>query len=614
MQQFSSRMQRLASVTLLSLVWLFVGQGMVARAQWVSSTNIADLYPLIGFNPRATNCGLLLQVNDIHMSFNPVQLSPVVHPNNPFLADYWSGGPHTRMTLAAEFLQMLNAMDPQPDAMVVVGDLAIEHPVAFGAAPKPEYGIPELIAARDELAKLTNFPVYIVPGNHDGDATEIENAQAFNSIFTNTPRFTNFVVAGLPVLAMHGHNGGYLDREQVEWLASFRSQLDHNRPVVLAVHQPPLSEPNIARDFLWFLKPWTAPVYLMSGHTHSRLREAYPFGRTELYNMVCPAFIGSWAWGQWHTPQPYDPEAPGFFVWCITNGTVAGVLSGFIPIPATNHVANSHPWLTNSMYYLFDTAVQPALASPPYHSWTNMLFHVEEGYFDRAEYELQVLPDRHTDAYVLRCYVHTYRCRLPVERYPMATHALMQCTIDAGVQFSFSQDATNWTFVPMERYFEAVASVPIPPSMRQGPLYFRMTRPDLNGFVYGFGLLTTNAQPAITDWLAKHAGDSYFNKDDPLPRTGVPAWITYILGIDAWHPDEFRAQPGWPQGGGWPSRINGVLRFGMRTNLTYTIDLSSALEGPWQPATGLTLGPAQQGWREVTSSNDPALFYRIQAR
>jgi hypothetical protein len=159
-----------------------------------------------------------------------------------------------------------------------------------------------------------------------------------------------------------------------------------------------------------------------------------------------------------------------------------------------------------------------------------------------------------------------------------------------------------------------VASVPIPPAFHVGPLYFRMTRPDPNGFVVGFGLLTTNAASEFSDWLGKHVGESHFKMNDLLPRTGVPAWVSYMLGIDSWHPDGLREQAGMPWGGGWPSRSNGVLRFGIRTNLTYVMDQAASLSGPWSPVSNIIPVLDQQGWREITTSNEPSMLYRIRAR
>src|ERR1700744_5365800 len=82
----------------VGILFLFLSS-VSARGQ---STNIADLYRQIGFNPSATNCGVLVQATDIHMAADSSLLAQGMIVTN----------------LDPRLVSMINGISPRPTAMI----------------------------------------------------------------------------------------------------------------------------------------------------------------------------------------------------------------------------------------------------------------------------------------------------------------------------------------------------------------------------------------------------------------------------------------------------------------------------------------------------------------
>jgi predicted MPP superfamily phosphohydrolase len=416
----------------------FLASAVAANAQ-VWSTNISDVYAHLKFNPSATNCGTLVQISDIHISLDPVQLYLGIVTN-----------------LDERLVRMIDQMNPQPSAMIVTGDLSVSGAIAFGNGPSMPNASNELVYAKLALSRYTNFPLYIVPGNHDNPAIEVTNSALFNSVFTNWPRYTNFSVAGMPVVALAGHGGGWLDPEEVAWLGKKQQEFDHSKPVIVAVHQPVMSAlggdaRETKRQITWFLRPWTAPTYTMTGHAHMRAADEYSLGSTTVTEYVCPSGQN----GLWPTINPMAPGACGFNVWCITNGQLAGVIVGV---------------LTNQTYYFWDVTKHGVPVANLYEGTTNILFRAEEGHFDRAAYEMKYKGG--WDVTYWRSYAQIYTCRLPISRFTNATHAFFICDQTNATTFYLGHSTNSWGPIPILGYQNGIVSAFIPPALRSDPLYF----------------------------------------------------------------------------------------------------------------------------------------------
>jgi 3',5'-cyclic AMP phosphodiesterase CpdA len=558
----------------------FLLLALAVNAEFFSSTNISDVYAHLNFNPSATNCGTLVQVSDIHMCLNPLQLYTGVIVTN----------------LDGRLVKMINEITPQPTAMIVTGDLSISGATAFGDHAYQPEASNELVYARIALSRYTNFPLYIIPGNHDNPANEVTNSPTFNEVFTNWPRYTNFTVAGMPVVALAGHGGGWLDPEEVAWLGRKREELDHTKSVIFAVHQPVLpglvsDSRETKRQVTWFFRPWKAPVYTMAGHAHMRAADEFLFGSTTLTEYICPAAQN----GLVPTSNPLSPFACGFNVWCITNGRLAGVITGV---------------LTNQTYYFWDVNKRGTTIPYLYDGTTNIVFRAEEGHFDRAAYEMKYKGG--ADVTYWRSYVSTYTCRLPISKFTNATHAFFICDQTNATTFYLGHSTNSWGPVPILSYNNGVVAALIPPELRSDPLYFSVSNTTYQMFIGGFGLLTTNNLSDYEAWAGANLGDATISPQTVLPGGNLTAGDAYLFGLDPDHPSTDKNVQGYPAMGGWPYINRDLLRFSGKTNMQYSVWRSDALGGPWTKTTNKVTTLTTNGWSQYEITNKgPASFYRV---
>ncbi|KEA63416.1 3',5'-cyclic-nucleotide phosphodiesterase [Marinobacterium lacunae] len=129
-------------------------------------------------------------------------------------------------------LERLNALVPQPDVVVITGDL-----VDFGRAD-------EYACLKEALSEL-DMPYYLVPGNHD-------NRQAMRAAFPELdhlhqqPEFVQWCIEDYPVRmigldsTVPGAPHGELCAERLAWLESTLSQRP-NVPTLVMLHHPPFA-------------------------------------------------------------------------------------------------------------------------------------------------------------------------------------------------------------------------------------------------------------------------------------------------------------------------------------------------------------------------------------
>ncbi len=96
----------------------------------------------LNFNPLATNCGVLLQISDIHIALDSTELF----------------GGNIVTNIDVRLSAMVKAIAPQPTAMIVTGDLCVAGAVAFGYPEIEPRSMNELILAKATLKQFTNFP------------------------------------------------------------------------------------------------------------------------------------------------------------------------------------------------------------------------------------------------------------------------------------------------------------------------------------------------------------------------------------------------------------------------------------------------------------------------
>ncbi len=156
---------------------------------------------------------LLVQMSDLHVLAPGRQLSGIVDTGR----------------LLAEAVAAVRALDPQPDAILLSGDL-----VDTGQAEEYQH-------LRQLLAPL-NLPVYVIPGNHDAIAN-LRDAFADHPYLPAHGRL-NWVVEDFPVRligldsSVAGHSDGCLGDETLRWLDDTLAAAP-DRPTLVALHHPP---------------------------------------------------------------------------------------------------------------------------------------------------------------------------------------------------------------------------------------------------------------------------------------------------------------------------------------------------------------------------------------
>lgn len=130
----------------------------------------------------------------------------------------------------AAAVRHLNALRPQPDFVMVTGDLV------DGGAPDEYVNFRHIVSALDS-------PFCLLPGNHD-DRANLRAAFSEHGYWPSEGARLHYVIEDLPLrlicldTVLPGQSGGALGDEQMAWLAR---RLDERRdhPTVIAMHHPP---------------------------------------------------------------------------------------------------------------------------------------------------------------------------------------------------------------------------------------------------------------------------------------------------------------------------------------------------------------------------------------
>ncbi|MCA1297448.1 phosphodiesterase [Stappia indica] len=134
--------------------------------------------------------------------------------------------------LAERAMSALNRLDPQPDAIIVTGDLA-DMP-----DPREYAGVQRLLAS-------LKAPVYVLPGNHDSTAMMRERLTGVGPIGEGTADKMHYAVTigDVRLIALDssvpGAAHGELGPDQLAWLD--RTLGADTTPTLIAVHHPPKS-------------------------------------------------------------------------------------------------------------------------------------------------------------------------------------------------------------------------------------------------------------------------------------------------------------------------------------------------------------------------------------
>jgi 3',5'-cyclic-AMP phosphodiesterase len=132
-------------------------------------------------------------------------------------------------TFLREAVEHVNRLDPQPDLVLLTGDLVNE-------------GLPEQYVHLRKLLEPLRAPYHLVPGNHD--LTDELRAAFPEQVAGDGTRADSVIEGPLRVVTLDSSRypepGGSLDAEQLEWLDKTLAAAPE-QPTVVAVHHPPFA-------------------------------------------------------------------------------------------------------------------------------------------------------------------------------------------------------------------------------------------------------------------------------------------------------------------------------------------------------------------------------------
>jgi 3',5'-cyclic AMP phosphodiesterase CpdA len=158
----------------------------------------------------------------------------------------------------ADVVSQLNALTERPDAVVVSGDIV-------NCGRPQEYEV-----ARQILGSL-NYPLYLIPGNHDDKELFLEYLHPLCPQLGSDPQNMHYAVDDFATRLLFidssraGTSSGWLTDETIKWL---EAQLfdGGDKPATVFMHHPPLPLGNAQMD----------PIACENGHRLLALVERFP--------------------------------------------------------------------------------------------------------------------------------------------------------------------------------------------------------------------------------------------------------------------------------------------------------------------------------------------------
>jgi 3',5'-cyclic AMP phosphodiesterase CpdA len=229
------------------------------------------------------------------------------------------GGIDTAAFLRAA-VEHVNRLDPQPDLVLLTGDLANE-------------GRPEEYANLRSLLEALRPPFHLVPGNHDRTG-ELRAAFPDHVHGTGDGRADGVIEGPLRVVTLDSSRfpepGGSLDAEQLEWLDTTLAAAAE-APTVVAVHHPPFATGIAHMDAMALDAASAAGLErviaahpqverVLSGHLHRMIMRR--FGGTLALTAPGTAHAVALDLGGGHPAWNHEPPALLLHLWTPTGGVV----------------------------------------------------------------------------------------------------------------------------------------------------------------------------------------------------------------------------------------------------------------------------------------------------
>ena len=439
-------------------------------------TNLTSTFSAMGFDPSAPGNAVVVFFSDAHM--------------NGYL--YTGTSPVLTTNLDPRLVNIVNAMEPPPDRIVVAGDVSTSYsmiPGGYANSNNTYFATMEMTWWSAAILAFTNIAqtnILWVPGNHDQTADET-NAELFCTMFTNMPPYQAFELAGVKFFLLN--SGNYCDPSdsQEQWLRQQAAATSPTQTVAVVTHFPSVND-TIYRGMYPLLREafgnWQTRWWALYGHTHGRWNEVVRIGSTNM------AMVNV---GTANTNMGGGLGGDGGFAFlCLSNKEISGIV-----------------------YYLYNTGDfevdynRGQFGPPRWPSWDHptpfvAAFEASSGLlwrrFKTAEPAPEVLLVNAGNSVNWFCYTTNLQLELPLGQCAnQATHfLLLMPELNWYMRGDFSVDRTNWIQVPLlrENYNNHVVAIPIPPEVSCCATgYFRFTAPWANNYICGWGLSTTNGPP-----------------------------------------------------------------------------------------------------------------------
>jgi len=253
---------------------------------------------------------LLVQLSDLHVLTSGKTLSGIVATD----------------LLLGQCVAAVRALDPQPDAVLLSGDLV-------------DSGHPAEYARVREILAVLDMPVYVIPGNHD--ARENLRAAFHDHPYLPSSGPLNWQVdigdvrlIGLDS-SIPGEAGGGLDRATLGWLDRILASAP-SRPTLVALHHPPFASGIQHMDRIGLANPEALAAVIrrhpqvervMSGHVHRSMSTRF----AGTVASTCPSSAHQIEFNlRPDHPGGFIMEPPGFQVHRWVPG--AGVVTHLVPV------------------------------------------------------------------------------------------------------------------------------------------------------------------------------------------------------------------------------------------------------------------------------------------
>ncbi|GAA5109557.1 phosphodiesterase [Orbus sasakiae] len=142
-------------------------------------------------------------------------------------------------TANADVMNRINSLDEKPDAVIITGDIV-------------NCGLPSEYNVAKRILGFLNYPIYVIPGNHDDKVHFLDHMGPLCPQLGNDPENIAYKVntdhAQLLFIdsSQSGESAGWISESILAWL---KNQLKHNtKPSYLFMHHPPIAFGNRQMD------------------------------------------------------------------------------------------------------------------------------------------------------------------------------------------------------------------------------------------------------------------------------------------------------------------------------------------------------------------------------